>query len=303
MRRVLIFLLLFGAGLAVLLLVRAGRERPEVERPTAPAVAPAEEQFTELPVGGEDTSVGVALLGRVELRDLEGTGDRRISLVSGDVRPLGGERYEFRDLTVDVRDRASDERIASIAAPTSLVRVTVVGGKPEIGAEDEVELSDAVITLHRGAPVAPLTMTVPRISWRIGSGELTSADQVVITGEGLDARGVGLRAVAGGALGAASGGSEASVRLERDGVIGLELPRGAIAKLSSTAGGPITIARDEHGEVELLAQGGARLTVDQPAATGPSTPRSMRTRSACAATPSRTRRAASRSRTRARPAG
>lgn len=260
MRKVLLFLLFFGAGLTVLWYFRAQRESTKPVGPERVEGSVKPEQMTVVvPRGGEPGGaagqVGVMLGGSFDGTKFSGEGDTRKRLYtihSDDVRPLGNDVYDLHQLAIDVYTPGTEGLRVHLVSPLSRVRVTLRNGQPEIGENDRVYLTDAEVTLHEGSPVVPLTMRVPLLEWQVSTGRFSSKDHVEIRGTGLQAEGTGLDL-----------DTRTSVlRLERDGIIDIAMTPDRGATLAATKSGPIVVRRIEtpgEPEVDITASDGARL--------------------------------------------
>lgn len=267
MRKVLLFLLFFGAGLTVLWFFRSQRESA---RPPSPERAPSSakhEPVTEFSAGKksvEGRPVGVVLHGAFDGTKFSGEGDTRHRLYvihSDDVEPLGNDVYDLHQLKVDVYTPETDTLRAHLASPVSRVRITLRNGQPEIGENDRVFLTDAEVTLREGAPVVPLVLHVPLLEWQVSSGRFTSNDHVRLQGTGLEAEGTGLDL-----------DTRTSVlTLRNEGIIDLTLSPESGATLAATKSGPIVIRKiaepNAEPEVDIVASDGARLAFSDVPAT------------------------------------
>lgn len=269
MRKFVLFALLFGAGLWLLLWLRREPPRDTGEPPAPPASVSTE--FTDVPVAppSEDEAqkrVGIVLDGPLEITQFAGEGASRkprVLLKSTDVDALGGDAYDLKQLDVELRDVETGEAKVRMTSPRSRVALTIVDGKPVIGARDVAQFTDVTIDLQQGGPVAPLEAIVPLLFWEIEAQRMRSDDAVVIRGQGLDARGDGLLAEL---------GSE-RFELTRNGLLKLDLRQRGLATLQATRDGAISVSRTYEGELpdrierlELVAKNGARLVVsgDEP---------------------------------------
>jgi hypothetical protein len=261
MRKVLLFLLFFGAGLTVLLILRQQREsaHPVGEESTGGPVKPAE--MTDvgpqgLPQGEKQGRVAIILRGVFDATKFSGEGDtkKRLYVVHSDnVEARAPDVYDLFKLTIDVYDPQTEALRAHLVSPQSRVRITLRNGQPEMGENDRVYLADAEVTLHEGAPVVPLVLRVPLLEWNVAAGRFASKDHVHLEGTGLHAEGTGMDL-----------DTKTSVlRLERDGIIDLSFTNDRGATLAAARDGPIVIQKIESGtappEADILATQGARL--------------------------------------------
>jgi hypothetical protein len=260
MRKVLVFLALFGIGLAALLLLRQRTPRPhpapiEQGTPTEPG------QFTEVPLDakepGKDTgALQIQVRGELDVTQFQGEGAIRKpirKLHARDSEALGGDVYLLQDMKLTILDPSGEKTTAEIVSPRTRLKIDFSGGKPSFGESDEALLSDVEATLFERAPVVPLLFKIRLLQWQVGANRLLSDEPVTITGPGLQASGDGLNAdIATGHFVLPTAGS-----------IELDLPRGVRAKLEATGAGPIEVSKtaiEGVDHVELVASEGARLS-------------------------------------------
>ncbi|MEY2745691.1 MAG: hypothetical protein RL112_733, partial [Planctomycetota bacterium] len=258
MRKLVVFLLAFAAGLAFLLWRQSRVEPPPPPpAPTEPETRP----FTEVEVKqgeeGEGQAVGVLLDGPLDFAErvqIEGEGRRAMVLRSSDVDSLEGGRYLLKDLAVDLYDPQAGLVRASLRAPRATVALAVVDGVPALDRTNPVELDQPIATILRGSPITPLRVESSRLAWLPGEDLYSTEEAVVATGAGLRGSGIGFEAR----------GQGATIELKRAVSIAFELEDGGVATLSSgaTAGVVLrSIERDGARLLELVASGGARLVL------------------------------------------
>lgn len=258
MRKTLLFLLLFGAGLAVVLWLRGRRPPPAL----APPRTGEPSEFTEVDVPSkkdetgavkESQAIGVRLDGRLSVKQFGGEGTTQQTLYeldASDVDLVENDAYDLKDLEVGLRDPQTSALRARLRARRARARFAFEDGKPRVREDLPIELETVELTLFEGAPVVPLTFTVPNLSWQLGAARFTSQDDVKLAGRGLAASGRGLDVTM----------SDATVRLIERGEIRLDVGQGAQAVLSAQGGGPIVASRDANGHVDLAATESARLS-------------------------------------------
>ena len=270
MRKVVFFLLLFGAGLTFLLMqTRAKKPAQDAHQEPLPLPPSNPPHFTEFPVpadkpGALDKPVGVYLAGPMQIHEYSGEGSTRKRLYDlrwDDVDTLGESEFDLHHLEILIHDLETDAIKAKLVSPLSRLHIDFVDGKPSIGASDRALLSNVSVTLYEGAPVVPITLAVPLLEWQMSTNRFTSKDRVQIDGAGLKAAGVGLDFDT----------NAASFRLEHRGVIDLALAEKGQATLATRGDGAITVRRlgdaaQVRPEVEIAAEDGARLNVrgDEP---------------------------------------
>ena len=260
MRRILIFLTLFGGGLAVLLLAAHLRDRGNPPEPTLePPTAEPPITFPETH-GGPEGQIGVVLEGSLEFTrfadDVEGARERPrlFHVESVEVRPVESDLYDLHDLTVRMYDTETGELRAVLTSPLTRTRVANVGA-PNFADEDRVVFQDVLLELVSGSDFVPATMRVPTLEADLAKREFRSQDDVVLEGRGLDATGAGLF------------GSEVPyvLRFERRGEVALVLPHGGHGRLAAIGGGPLEIRQlgKLPAEGELPERDLVRLRVER----------------------------------------
>lgn len=256
MRRALLFLLLFGGGLAILLLAAYLRDRGQAEdRPLQPPRYTTPPVTFPDPQAGPEGQIGVVLEGELEFtryateRGVGGQRPRLFHVESPEVRPIESDVYDLRDLRVWMYDPASGELRATLFSPLTRTRVASVAGAPQFVEDDRVVFQDVRLDLVSGSDFVPAVLRVPRLEVDLAAREFRSAERVELNGRGLAAQGLGLL------------GTEEPylLRLERDGEVDLTLPHGAHARLAAVGCGPLELRRlerlpadDEHAARDLV---------------------------------------------------
>ncbi len=263
MKKVLAFLLLFVAGIALLLWI----ERPKaVESPPLPEVrapypperpedaAEARERDVSLPIPAE-SSIGVR--GEVELgkRVTEGKnrGHKLYDLLAKDSRSIE-DRVELFGITASLYDEDSGEEVLRLAAKTGggTIKPTEQGllGGFQLG--PDLELHGVEVTLLRDAPVVPLTLRSENLVGTLEGGHFRTDGRVEISGKGLDASGVGFEFQVDRGL----------LRFFHEGVAEVEVEPGRIARL--TCDDELAIASPPQGprRISMDASGNANITLE-----------------------------------------
>ena len=240
MKKVLLFMLLFIAGISVLRwiqnpvaidTVQAGDEQTQAE-PSAPTPEP--EPITEassVPVAPEQSEGGdiaVKFSGAAEFtkRVLEGPhrGRKVFRLQSKDSRTLSNGQLELIDLWAVAYDTETDEELLRVKAKTGLAEIVDT-------LDHDIVLSGVELTLLRNAPVVPLVMRTENLLCSPQDNQFRTKDRVEIEGQGLRAAGVGFEfEVAAGLF-----------RFDRDGYAAVEIENEHTSTL--TCAGPLTIRR------------------------------------------------------------
>ncbi len=261
MRKLVVFLIVFAIGLALVLWLRGSEPEPALPpSPVGNAQKPTE--FTEFPVASDKPDkparpVGVSLDGKLDMVQRSGEGATLkplYELHAQDVDLIGGDVYELSELTIDVRNLDTGALRARMSAAKGRMKFVVIDGSPTIGQGEHATFDAVELTLHEGAPIVPLTLDVPRLDWESSTNRFRSEERVRLRGEGLAAEGLGFDA---------DPGAE-SVHLAHEGVIRLDVEAGALVTLSATGAGQIVVEKeliDGAPAVHLRAFDGARLVL------------------------------------------
>lgn len=259
MKRVLLFLALFGVGFAALWYFRGERAR-RPEAPVAEPQAPAGE-FTEVPLGGKEgepeRAVGLVLDGPFAMTVRGGTGPVQrpeMELRASDIDSLGGDAYALKQVQVEVLDPDRGTRRAKLDAPLARVTLSIDPTTAGASALRDAQFTDVDMTLFDGAPVVPLRFRSPTLVHDVARMGFTTPDRVRIDGEGIEAEGAGLTA----------GFGVERVELERDAVVRLTLAGGERAVLRSGKTGKLTVERVERdgvATIDVTATEGAVLAI------------------------------------------
>ncbi len=263
MRRVVLFLLIFGAGFAVLWMLRTkpahhddhgGNEAP-----------PKPGQFTELEAPSTKSAhqkIGITLSGSasfIQYKDAGGKLRPEIEVTSKHLEAVSEDVYDMHDLVVHLFDPATQKKRADLVSPKSAVKLTLVDDQPRLSQTEPVHLTNVDMTLFEGGPVVPLHLEVPALDWTIGAESkgaesFESNDRVQVHGNGLEATGTGLIAKM----------SDSSLQLKHDAEIVFDLENGHQVTLGSGLTGPIVISKvlvDGIDHVDVIASEGARFEV------------------------------------------
>ena len=269
MRRIVLFLLIFGAGLGVLLGISYLRKQERAERipdDQEERVREGREEnlpFTPIPetvipeTGGEtspDEQGGIVFHGEFECTVREES-DRagKLYYFRGTAEPLGEDLYDIFNITAHTFDPETEEVRSTIVAERGRARIENAGRSPVIGDAERVKLYDAVATLHAGVPLAPVILYLPEGEADL-SGEAVYSDVPVrVEGDGLRTTSLGLIARYG----------ENRLRLVRDGHVWLRLEDGSEVELLSKGLDPIDIDRlsisEDSEEITVSVTDGGRV--------------------------------------------
>ncbi len=232
MKRVLVFLLLFGSALAVVLWIerRPGPGAPPPE-PPAPTAEPPEQ--------GRALERGIAPGARLELRGFApaqaGEQPVRFAMRAQDSALAEGGAWSLEGVEAELFDPADGARQVSLHATGGTARLRE-GGSPYEPSLEALELSEVSALVERGAPVLPLEVRAPQISMPLASRLLVAPREATIEGAAL-----------------AAGGRDAL----------LDLPR---AQLEFRGGGSVRVRGAEGDEAELVSGGPLRLYRESPEA-------------------------------------
>lgn len=196
MKKVVLFLLLFGAGLTVLVWV-VGKDAPKED--VAPKEKPAPPtNFTEVPgaptkPGEQRAAVGIVLDGRTDFTvftsDDPEQGRPLYQVHSDDLKALGGDLYDAHELTIAVHDPETKKLRFELSSPVTQLHIPIQQGKFTIGDGEKVDFSSVRMTMHEGAPIVPLSLSTPKLTWHLVQGRLVdridSQDRVQFDGNGF----------------------------------------------------------------------------------------------------------------------
>lgn len=259
MKKLLLFLALFAAGVALLLWIeRPSRRVRGSPLPPVEVFPPEKPEDAALARPGEappGAAASITVRGPVEYlrRVQEGRNQgRKLWVLSAkDSRPLGND-VELFDLTTTFFDAQTGEEVLRLSAENGRGTVTPQGSGPgsfEAQFGEQVVLSGVEATLLRDAPVVPLVLKAPTLVGRLDSGRLTTEDRVEIEGRGLQASGAGLELVLERGL----------LRFRRDGAALIEVESGRRATLSCTGELLIESPPEADRRIALEAHGDARV--------------------------------------------
>lgn len=275
MKRLLLFLLVFGGGLAILLFF-VQKERDEkneradqgsgqipIERrdeiPPPPVVkdeTDAQEGEGDPATGEQGPEVRVQIGGKFKGWVPDEEGRRLYDFDLKDVAPLSEDEYLVNGATLRKLDVEDGSVLTQVVAKQAWVRIDTEGGSYALSSSEPVRLKEAVVKLLTGSPLAPITLELPEAEFDLKTGTLSSSSNVRVLGDGLFGTGNGLLA---------SQGNQ-RLELQRDGYLRLRTDDEIDIELRAASAGAIVFERLElrRGveKVEVrLAQGG-ELTVN-----------------------------------------
>jgi hypothetical protein len=262
-KKVLLFVALFVAGMALLRFFQGPGPQG------ADAAPPAQEPWVET---DPSDALGLTPGGKLEVRRfLEGGEDGRrptdfvLDAEDSGESDEGGELF-LSGVTVLYLDPATKATRMELKAARATARRAESSEEFELKLGDELRLEDVRVTLNEGAPIVPVTVSVPVLFVDLAAGTLSSDEPVTLAGVGLS----------GGGMGLFFDEQAGFLRIPRDG--DLRVAHGAeTARLRSK--GPLLIERGTEDPLALLlsAEGGAHLLPSlSPGGEHPETPQGLR---------------------------
>lgn len=288
MRRLIIFVLVFGVGASLLWYLETERLRSDsdraglrgVDRPTETTIPPfvppsaADEGEPATPATPEapEDDQGTLLAGeRAITSGAQRTnlpprrpGEPRIVLVTTDMQPIDeqGTEYELTGVQVDSfvvngAPRAEEPRSSSIEAQKGYLQLVSDDLGLEFDEEINVQLEGVVVEQLMNTPLAPLTLEAVRLDAKLALDELRSVDDDLVTFTSRDIRGTGRGLVGLGAIG--------SLSFEGGADVTLELGDERSARIRSKDGGQLNIVSSpdvdgtDQRVIRVRAEGGVLL--------------------------------------------
>lgn len=283
MRRILLFLLVFGAGSAVLWhfeskrradeAARTGQQAPPPkppntgagERPTDPA-GPVEGAPVEGPDGPADgaaeTDDPLEFAKVSDYLSVVWPGDEERPDLTLDIDYLQpedprGTHYLARGIVIVARERLPDGTSAvldTVTAKSGRFAFEFEGPRPSgLSSNEPMTMEDVVVVRERNAAVVPLTLSAPRLRAFHDIGRYESIDDDVVQVDGPGLTGSGRELVFEGELGQLTLGRGARVKFT--------LEDGRLVDFWTTGDGPLVLSRvaGDDDAFEAKAIGGARL--------------------------------------------
>lgn len=271
MKKLLLFLLLFGGGLGLLFYL----QDEEVDERDLTQETPIEPRKDEqdgpavtinVPDGKDpdrDRELSVITSGKWQLIG-EGDADpdtgirpRTFKFDTSDLQPHEDNSFVASDVVLLLYDPETDTVRAEVRANRAYLHLEADSeGRLGISGAQPVRLESVDLTILRGAPITPIHFRVPALDWLRVDGSFASEDRIVLDSPGISAVGTGMRIVT-------TPGRE-SITLLRDGDMTFELKDGQKAKLESLGLSPLSLVRtvvDGSDRVRLSIDDGARLTL------------------------------------------
>ena len=276
MKRLLLFVLVFGGGLALLLYFaqKSREEKSEraeqgtgqlpVERPENPFPpivkddevdpdAPQETDGTGQSGGGPDIRVQIGGTFNGWIPDEDGR--RLYDFKLNDIQPQPNDEYVVDGATLRKLDVETGSVDTRVVAKTAWVRIDTVAGSYALSRTEPIRLREAVVTLLGGSPLAPITLELPEAEYDLNTGTLSSSSNVRVLGDGLFGTGNGLIASQ----------ENQVLELQRDGYLRLRTDDETDIELRAAGKGKIVFERLElrRGieKVEVRLEQGGELTV------------------------------------------
>ncbi len=205
MKRVLLFLVLFGGGLYLLmhfsqkqkaeLKERLETEQEQRSKGTIDSSVP----FTLVPVDTEATDPGesassgdgqgisIALGGEIKASVLydKAPNNKKYDILLDNVQPRADGYYDVTGVHIKSFDEKGGLHVSTFDAVSGLLRIERnPQGKLLIGHAERIQLKTVTVTLERGFPMAPVTIELPEAELDLNTDSLHSKSEVTITGQG-----------------------------------------------------------------------------------------------------------------------
>ncbi len=268
LRKLFLFALLFSGGLALLFYLSAQLRQEQEERVKETADESELQEdlpFTRIPEQavkppeqvseeGEQDSFAGTFWGEADFAVFEEgeRGNKVYELHVDNVTPLGEDIYDLEGITAHTYDPENGSTESTLIAKRGRARLEWRDVSFVVGHGETVKLFDAVVTLHQGVPMAPLTLTMASVEGDLETDIFTSQEMVLVEGEGIRATGLGVIA----------NQRTESLVFKRDGHVQLEVEGGREVELLASGLGPMTIRRSallgDLEQVELTVEDGAR---------------------------------------------
>ncbi len=267
MKKIILFLLLFGGGLALLLYLQEDKVAPIVEPekppeddeqsgPTVTIKVPDEDNPTSEQEITVQTSGPAEFQGLGERDEVSGLWPRLYNFNTTNLLSAEGDTFTADDVRLLLFNPATDLVRAEITATRGYLHLDLDGGQFDISSSEPVRLESVDLTILSGAPIVPIYFRVPTLDWTRIDGAFASQDRVVLDSPGVKAEGTGMRIVT-------SEGRE-SITLMRDGSMSFELEGDQSARLDALGLSPLVLSRSTAGgidNVRLTVDDGARLAL------------------------------------------
>jgi hypothetical protein len=305
MRRILLFLAVFGVGSAVLWYFESERRAEEAERsqekavrdprsagdppgtdgqraPAPPERSPQPPDVAPVDVTADGGSVDDPPEGRREIVskwsgyldiDWPGTGtEPNLQLEVDDLQPSGehGEAYVARDVKITSRERVEGGapilRETVDAASGSFELAFTEGDLTGLASDVPVRLTDVRVVRHRDAIVVPLELNAPRLEGYPNRARYESVEDDLVEIDGPGLEGSGRSLVYDGDARKLVFGRSARVRFV--------LEDGRVVDFWTTGNGPLELTRPAGGDLEAVVPPRAAASSSSPRA--PAAPSSSR---------------------------
>lgn len=215
MRKLVVFLLVFGIGAAILWFVESRRRAPaRVEQEIRPSTespgAPGDEGAVPAPMavdgvadeqGGESAAqepetpaeTRIEVSGEVEFSVFDdATGLKRYTF-EAELEPGEGGLYQARALRIESFDPVEGTLTETVVAERGEVRIewAEAASEARLGDDGRVQLFDVTVTQEAGGPLAPMVLRTPALVAELDLGTYRSApgEPVDVQGRGFTAEG------------------------------------------------------------------------------------------------------------------
>ncbi len=256
-RRLLLFLAIFGTGLALLYWLE-GRGSPEdrqARTEPVPTTRTVEDDFIEVPVqigeGESEHGVEGSLSGKTSIGIFTETKPSvlHVRIEAEDSELQGDSVYELLGVTVRRLDPGTRKLELSIDAESARAQIDTTSDVP-IDPDYPILLRGVTAQLLRDVVFAPISLRTDELRGVLADNTLFTDADVVVTGRGLRAIGTGLRIDP----------ETRTLTLASDADLEVRRPGGSTATLSST--GPLEArTREEQGAFAVRAETEARIEI------------------------------------------
>jgi len=262
-KKLLLFLVLFSAGVGIVTWIDRSRgyvesadpvpEEPAPEEPARPGAARPAESAGE-GEGEVEEPPRLVLRGEfsyTKFAEDRAEGDLKLyELEAEDSRAVDDSVVVLEELTAIVYLPDTGEEHLRVRAREARASIRELTDEFRVQLEDAVDLVDVEVTLLRNAPVAPLTLRAPALEGNLETGVFRSDGRVEIESESLEASGTGFRLESDGGL----------LRFDHHGFARVVLEPQKTASLGAV--GPLVVRSSPDGdELVLVAEDGAKLTL------------------------------------------
>lgn len=250
MRKLIVFLLVFGGG--VFLLWFASRYRAEQREAVVPAPIMREADETQVPTniptreGDEQDGDGVQVTmgGYGKLTQYDSPETQRVASIieHQDSRQLEGNRYELIDVEIQSFEPESGKRRAVMTSKRAIAVTLPGAGGMRVDPTVPARFEDAVMVIEEEGTLAPITVSLPWVDVWPDEERFESDARVTVEGVGLSANSLGIRVTDLGRR----------MVLPAEGYVVMTRENGESASLTAVDAGVIRVERVEGAGTDIL---------------------------------------------------